>query len=117
MKNNKPLLSKKKKAYLAVAQRVNATLTSEFRISDSSALAMYDKAISPYGYHSHQNMLITEGLAKYFFNKRVAEKNITDQDVKYVSISKERLQCPSLDGCYRVTLKRECVICVSLYQK
>ena len=80
MKNNKPLLSKKKKAYLAVAQRVNETLTSEFRISDSSALAMYDKDISPYGYHSHQNMLITEGLAKYFFNKRVAEKNITDQD-------------------------------------
>ena len=80
MKNNKPLLSKKKKAYLAVAQRVNETLTSEFRISDSSALAMYDKDISPYGYHSHQNMLITEGLAKYFFNKRGAEKNITDQD-------------------------------------
>jgi hypothetical protein len=80
MKNNKPLLSKKKKAYLAVAQRVNETLTSDFRISDSSALAMYDKDISPYGYHSHQNMLITEGLAKYFFNKRVAEKNITDQD-------------------------------------
>ena len=42
MKNNKPLLSKKKKAYLAVAQRVNETLTSEFRISDSTALAMYD---------------------------------------------------------------------------
>ena len=80
MKNNKPLLSKKKKAYLAVAQRVNETLMPEERISDSAALAMYDKDIAPYGYHSHQNMLITEGIAKYFFNKRVAEKNITDQD-------------------------------------
>ena len=80
MKNNKPLLSKKKKAYLAVAQRVNETLMPEERISDSAALAMYDKDIAPYGYHSHQNMLITEGLAMYYFNKRIAEKNITDQD-------------------------------------
>ena len=80
MRNNKPLLSKKKKAYLAVAQRVNETLMPEERISDSLALAMYDKDIAPYGYHSHQNMLITGGLAMYYFNKRVAEKNIKDQN-------------------------------------
>ena len=80
MKNNKPLLSKKKRAYLAVAHRVNETLMPEERVSDSAALAMYDKDIAPYGYHSHQNILITEGLGMWHFNKAVAENNLTDKD-------------------------------------
>ena len=61
-------LSQNKRRFLAIAHGVNQQLNPEFRLPRDKAEELYDREISPYGYPTHQSILIREGLAMFQYN-------------------------------------------------
>ena len=73
-------LSKNKRTFLEVVSRVNEQLTSEYRLNIEDALSLYDSEISPYGYPTHQSLLLSEGMSMYHFNREIAKNQIKDKE-------------------------------------
>ena len=72
--------SKNKRTFLEVVDQVNQQLVPESRINTETALAWYDKEISPYGYPTHQSILLAESLSMFYFNKGIAKNQIKDKE-------------------------------------
>ena len=52
-------LSKNKQLFLKIVELVNKQLrNTDHHLSKAEAIALYDKEIAPYGYPSHQSLLI-----------------------------------------------------------
>ena len=52
-------LSKNKQLFLKIVELVNKQLrNTDQHLSKTEAIALYDKEIAPYGYPSHQSLLI-----------------------------------------------------------
>ena len=73
-------LSQNKRTYLEVVAHVNQQLTPEHRLDIEDALALYDSEISPYGYPTHQSLLLSEGMSMYHFNREIARNEIKDKE-------------------------------------
>ena len=73
-------LSQNKRTYLEVVAHVNQQLIPEYRLDIEDALALYDSEISPYGYPTHQSLLLSEGMSMYHFNREIARNEIKDKE-------------------------------------
>ena len=73
-------LSQNKRTFLEVVAHVNQQLTPEHRLDMKDALALYDSEISPYGYPTHQSLLLSEGMSMYHFNREIAKNEIKDKE-------------------------------------
>ena len=72
-------LSKNKQLFLKIVSKINRQLQNpDHHLSKKDAIALYDKEISPYGYPTHQSLLIEKGVSMMMFNGEVAEKNLKD---------------------------------------
>ncbi len=72
-------LSKNKQLFLKIVSKLNQQLQNpNHHLSKKDAIALYDKEISPYGYPTHQSLLIEKGVSMMMFNGEVAEKNLKD---------------------------------------
>ena len=71
-------LSKKQRTFLEIVERVNHQIASNTTVEN--ALAWYDKEISPYGYPTHQSILIAEGMSMFHFNREIAKNQIKDKE-------------------------------------
>ena len=72
-------LSKNKQLFLKIVSKLNQQLQNpDHHLSKKDAIALYDKEISPYGYPTHQSLLIEKGVSMMMFNGEVAEKNLKD---------------------------------------
>jgi len=77
-------LSQNKRTYLEVVAHVNQQLTPEHRLDTEDALALYDSEISPYGYPTHQSLLLSEGMSMFHFNREIAKNEIKDRNGKLI---------------------------------
>ena len=73
-------LSQNKRTFLEVVAHVNQQLTPEHRLDIKDALTLYDSEISPYGYPTHQSLLLSEGMSMYHFNREIAKNEIKDKE-------------------------------------
>ena len=65
-------LSKNKQLFLKIVELVNKQLrNTDHHLSKAEAIALYDKEIAPYGYPSHQSLLIEKGMSMIQFNSEV----------------------------------------------
>jgi hypothetical protein len=72
-------LSKNKQLFLKIVSKINRQLQNpDHHLSKKDAIALYDKEIAPYGYPTHQSLLIEKGVSMMLFNSEVAEKNLKD---------------------------------------
>ena len=71
-------LSKKQRTFLEIVDRVNHQVASNTTIEN--AIAWYDKEISPYGYPTHQSILIAEGMSMFHFNREIVKNQIKDKE-------------------------------------
>ncbi len=70
-------LSKNKQLFLAIVSKLNRQLQNlDHHLSKKDAIALYDKEISPYGYPTHQSLLIEKGVSMMMFNGDVVEKGL-----------------------------------------
>ena len=73
-------LSKNKQLFLKIVELVNKQLrNTDQHLSKTEAIALYDKEIAPYGYPSHQSLLIEKGMSMIQFNSEVASTNLKDK--------------------------------------
>ena len=72
-------LSKKQRTFLEIVDRVNHQVVAS-NASAENAIAWYDKEISPYGYPTHQSILIAEGMSMFHFNREIAKNQIKDKE-------------------------------------
>ena len=63
-------LSRNKLLFLTIVKNVNDQL-EDVQLSQENALKMYEKEISPYGYPTHQSILINYGMGMYHFNREI----------------------------------------------
>ena len=77
-------LSQNKRTYLEVVAHVNQQLMPEYRLDIEDALALYNSEISPYGYPTHQSLLLSEGMSMYHYNREIAKHKIKDKDGKLI---------------------------------
>ena len=72
-------LSKNKQLFLKIVSKINLQLQNpDHHLSKKDAIALYDKEIAPYGYPTHQSLLIEKGVSMMLFNSEVAQKNLKD---------------------------------------
>ena len=72
-------LSKNKQLFLKIVSKINLQLQNpDHHLSKKDAIALYDKEIAPYGYPTHQSLLIEKGVSMMLFNAEVAQKNLKD---------------------------------------
>ena len=72
-------LSKNKQLFLKIVSKINLQLQNpDHHLSKKDAIALYDKEIAPYGYPTHQSLLIEKGVSMMLFNNEVAQKNLKD---------------------------------------
>ena len=71
-------LSKKQRTFLEIVDRVNHQVVSNTTVEN--ALAWYDREISPYGYPTHQSILMAEGMSMFHFNREIAKNQIKDKE-------------------------------------
>ena len=65
-------LSKNKQLFLKIVELVNKQLrNTDQHLSKTEAIALYDKEIAPYGYPSHQSLLIEKGMSMIQFNSEI----------------------------------------------
>ena len=92
-------LSQNKHTFLEVVEHVNQQLTPEHRLDIEDALALYDSEISPYGYPTHQSLLLSEGMSMYHFNREIAKNEIKDKEGNLMSGEgfgyKTKTSCPN----------------------
>ena len=73
-------LSKNKQLFLRIVEVINKQLkNSEHHLSKEEAITLYDKEIAPYGYPSHQALLIEKGMSMYQFNSEVVNTAIKNK--------------------------------------
>jgi hypothetical protein len=72
-------LSKNKQLFLKIVSKLNLQLQNpDHHLSNKDAIALYDKEISPYGYPTHQSILIEKGVSMMLFNGEVAKQGLKD---------------------------------------
>ena len=72
-------LSKNKQLFLKIVSKINLQLQNpDHHLSKKDAIDLYDKEIAPYGYPTHQSLLIEKGVSMMLFNGEVAQKNLKD---------------------------------------
>ena len=72
-------LPKNKQLFLKIVRKLNQQLQNpDHHLSKKDAIALYDKEIAPYGYPTHQSLLIEKGVSMMLFNNEVAQKNLKD---------------------------------------
>ena len=72
-------LSKNKQLFLKIVSKLNQQLQNpDHHLSKKDAIALYDKEIAPYGYPTHQSLLIEKGVSMMLFNNEVVQKNLKD---------------------------------------
>ena len=73
-------LSKNKQLFLKIVELVNKQLkNTDHHLSKAEAIALYDKEIAPYGYPSHQSLLIEKGMSMIQFNSEVVNTAIKNK--------------------------------------
>ena len=73
-------LSKNKQLFLRIVEVINKQLkNSEHHLSKEEAITLYDKEIAPYGYPSHQTLLIEKGMSMFQFNSEVVNTAIKNK--------------------------------------
>ena len=72
-------LSKNKQLFLAIVKKMNTQLQNpDHHLSKADAIALYDKEISPYGYPTHQSLLLEKGVSMLLFNNEIAQQSLKD---------------------------------------
>ena len=72
-------LSKNKQLFLKIVSKLNQQLQNpDHHLSKKDAIALYDKEISPYGYPTHQSLLIEKGVSMMMFNGEVVKQGLKD---------------------------------------
>jgi hypothetical protein len=70
-------LSKNKQLFLAIVKKMNTQLKNpDHHLSKADAIALYDKEISPYGYPTHQSLLIEKGISMLLFNNEISQQPV-----------------------------------------
>ena len=72
-------LSKKQRTFLEIVDRVNHQVMDSMA-SPENAIAWYDKEISPYGYPTHQSILMAEGMSMFHFNREIVKNQVKDKE-------------------------------------
>ena len=72
-------LSKKQRTFLEIVDRVNHQVVAS-NASAENAIAWYDKEISPYGYPTHQSILMAEGMSMFHFNREIVKNQVKDKE-------------------------------------
>ena len=72
-------LSRNKLLFLTIVKNVNDQL-EDVQLSQENALKMYEKEISPYGYPTHQSILINYGMGMYHFNREIVTHKLKDDN-------------------------------------
>ena len=71
-------LSKKQRTFLEIVDRVNHQVL--FNTPVENAIIWYDKEISPYGYPTHQSILMAEGMSMFHFNREIVKNQVKDKE-------------------------------------
>ena len=72
-------LSKNKQLFLKIVSKLNQQLQNpDHHLSKKDAIALYDKEISPYGYPTHQSLLIEKGVSMMMFNGEIVNQGLKD---------------------------------------
>ena len=72
-------LSQNKQLFLAIVKKMNTQLKNpDHHLSKADAIALYDKEISPYGYPTHQSLLLEKGVSMLLFNNEIAQQSLKD---------------------------------------
>ena len=72
-------LSKKQRTFIEIVDRVNHQVVSS-NASAENAISWYDREISPYGYPTHQSILMAEGMSMFHFNREIVKNQIKDKE-------------------------------------
>ena len=72
-------LSKKQRTFLEIVDRVNHQVVAS-NASAENAIVWYDKEISPYGYPTHQSILMAEGMSMFHFNREILKNQVKDKE-------------------------------------
>ena len=72
-------LSKKQRTFLEIVDRVNHQV-GDSNANPENAIAWYDKEISPYGYPTHQSILMAEGMSMFHFNREIVKNQVKDKE-------------------------------------
>ena len=72
-------LSKKQRTFLEIVDRVNHQVVSS-NASAENAISWYDREISPYGYPTHQSILMAEGMSMFHFNREIVKNQVKDKE-------------------------------------
>jgi len=72
-------LSKKQRTFIEIVDRVNHQVMNSMA-SPENAVAWYDKEISPYGYPTHQSILMAEGMSMFHFNREIVKNQVKDKE-------------------------------------
>ena len=72
-------LSKKQRTFLEIVDRVNHQVVAS-NASAENAIVWYDKEISPYGYPTHQSILMAEGMSMFHFNREIVKNQVKDKE-------------------------------------
>lgn len=74
-------LSRNKQLFLKIVELINKQLrNTDHHLSKTEAIALYDKEIAPYGYPSHQSLLIESGMSMLQFNSEIVNTNLRDKN-------------------------------------
>jgi len=72
-------LSKKQRTFIEIVDRVNHQVVSS-NASAENAISWYDREISPYGYPTHQSILMAEGMSMFHFNREIVKNQVKDKE-------------------------------------
>ena len=72
-------LSKKQRTFLEIVERVNHQVVSS-NATPENAISWYDREISPYGYPTHQSILMAEGMSMFHFNREIVKNQVKDKE-------------------------------------
>ena len=70
---------KEQRTFLEIVDRVNHQVVAS-NASAENAIAWYDKEISPYGYPTHQSILMAEGMSMFHFNREIVKNQVKDKE-------------------------------------
>ena len=92
-------LSKNKQLFLAIVKKMNTQLKNpDHHLSKADAIALYDKEISPYGYPTHQSLLLEKGVSMLLFNNEITQQALKDNKGEQImgeGFGKVNFLCPT----------------------
>jgi len=92
-------LSKNKQLFLAIVKKMNTQLKNpDHHLSKADAIALYDKEISPYGYPTHQSLLLEKGVSMLLFNNEITQQSLKDNKGEQImgeGFGKVNFLCPT----------------------